>query len=270
MRIEYAGASVSANNELNSLTCGGVGRGTLIDFVQATYGADDAFEFFGGTVNAKHLIALAPDDDAFDFDFGYGGNIQYAVSVLSPTKATYSSDPNGIESDNNGTGAVSAPRTNAVISNMTVIGFEDLTTANAKNILNGARFRRASSYTVRNSIYMGYRVGVTLESATTMADVANFQFNIVHGFNSVAVGGTLPATNNQFVGDVDFSNANVDLTDPFNPTAPDFRPTPSSPAATGANFTGFTGTPASFFQTTTYRGAFTLTTNWAATWSRFF
>lgn len=67
VRIEYAGAAIAANNELNALTCGGVGRGTFIDFVQAVYGADDAFEFFGGTVNAKHLIALSPDDDAFDY-----------------------------------------------------------------------------------------------------------------------------------------------------------------------------------------------------------
>jgi hypothetical protein len=277
VRIEYAGANVSDANELNGLTMGGVGRGTVLDFIEVLYGRDDSFEWFGGTVNAKHLISLAPDDDNFDFDFGYRGNIQFAISILSPNRLAYSSDPNGIESDNNQFGTSLAPRTNAVISNMTIIGLEDSTTASeflpapgSKRILNGARFRRASSYTMRNSVIMGYPVGVRFESSATQADVAQFQYNIVHGFRVVDRDASINATNTEILGDVDFSNATVDLTDPFNPTAPDFRPTPSSPAASGANFTGLTGTPGTFFQITTYRGAFDLRTNWAATWSRFF
>lgn len=285
VRIEYAGAAVSANNELNSLTLGGVGRGTVIDFVQALYGADDAFEFFGGTVNAKHLIAVGCDDDNFDFDFGYTGHIQYAISVLSPTKATYSSDPNGIESDNNATGTTASPRTNATISNMTVIGMEDSVRASeflpapgSKRILNGARFRRASSYTVRNSVFMGYPVGVRFESSSTQADISRFKYNLVHAFRQVSRDASIDATNTGILGDVDFSNATIDLTDPFNETAPDFRPTPSSPAASGADFTGVTTTPANFFRTNqnsstspfpAYRGAFPTTTNWNATWSRY-
>lgn len=272
VRIEYAGAAVSPNNELNGLTMGGVGRGTFIDFVEVLAGADDAFEWFGGTVNSKHLIAVAPDDDAFDFDFGFSGNIQFAVSVLRNEKPTYSSDPNGIESDNNGTGASDPPRTNPTISNMTVIGFEDSTTAGVlgKRSLNGARWRRATSLTVRNSIFMGFPTGVAFESALTQADASRFANNIVHGFRVVSSGVALPATNTGILGEVGFSNETIDLTDPFNLTFPDFRPTLTSPAATGANFAGFVGTPANFFQTTTYRGAFPTGTNWNATWSRFF
>ncbi len=272
VRIEYAGAAVSPNNELNGLSMGGVGRGTFLDFIEIVYGADDAFEWFGGTVNAKHLIALAPDDDAFDFDFGYSGNIQFAVSVLRNDKPTYSSDPNGIESDNNGTGALDLPRTQPLISNMTVIGFEDSTTAGVlgKRSLNGARWRRATSYRVQNSIFMGFPTGVAFESTSTQADVANFQYNIVHGFRVTDAGASINATNREIIGEVGFSNETIDLTDPFNLTFPDFRPTLASPAATGANFAGFVGTPTNFFQTTTYRGAFPTGTNWNATWSRFF
>jgi|LakMenE01Jun11ns_1017448.scaffolds.fasta_scaffold9952473_2 hypothetical protein len=276
VRIEYAGAAISANNELNGLTLGGVGRGTILDFIEVLYGADDAFEWFGGTVNAKHLIAIGQDDDAFDFDFGYTGHIQFAVSQLSPDKSTYSSDPNGIESDNNATGAAANPRTNAIISNMTVIGLEDSTTASenlpapgSKRILNAARFRRASSLTVRNSIFMGYPVGVRFESSSTQADASRFANNIVHGFRQVSRDASIPASNQQILGDVDFSNATIDLTDPFNPTAPDFRPSPSSPAVSGANFSGLTSIPANFFVPTTYRGAFPTNTNWNATWSRY-
>src|SRR5690606_16868952 len=78
VRVEYAGAKISEANELNAFTFGGVGSGTTLDHLQAYQGADDAFEFFGGTVDAKYLVSTATDDDAFDFDFGYRGRIQFA------------------------------------------------------------------------------------------------------------------------------------------------------------------------------------------------
>ena len=57
VRIEYPGIPFVAGNEINGLTCGGVGSGTVIDHVMVSRSGDDAFEFFGGTVNAKYLIA---------------------------------------------------------------------------------------------------------------------------------------------------------------------------------------------------------------------
>ena len=71
VRIEYAGIAALPNSEINALTLGGVGSGTVIENVQTIYANDDAFEFFGGTVNAKNLYAFATADDDFDFDFGY-------------------------------------------------------------------------------------------------------------------------------------------------------------------------------------------------------
>jgi hypothetical protein len=279
-RIEFAGANVTANNELNGLTFGGIGRGTEVDFVQAIYGSDDAFEWFGGTVNAKHLISYGNDDDSWDFDFGYNGHLQFVVSVESLSKPTYSSDPNGIESDNDATGSSATPRTNATISNMTVIGTEDSLNASeflpapgSKRILYGARFRKNSSLTVRNSIFMGFPTGVRFETANTITDAVRFADNIVHGFRVTDLGASIPASNTEILGNVSNSNATVQLTDPFNPTSPDFRPAVTSPAAAGANFSGLTTIPANFFtapSTPTYRGAFPTTVqNWAASWSRF-
>jgi hypothetical protein len=57
-------------SEINGLTLGGVGAGTILENIQVSFGNDDAYEFFGGTVNAKNLIALATADDDYDFDFG--------------------------------------------------------------------------------------------------------------------------------------------------------------------------------------------------------
>jgi hypothetical protein len=289
VRIEYAGARITADNELNGLTLGGVGRGTTLDFIQSSWGADDGFEWFGGTVNAKHLVSVGNDDDNWDFDFGYKGHIQYAVSVLRLARPTYSSDPNGIECDNNqfGTsgGAGDTTRTNPRISNMTTIGVQDSLNASpvlpapgSKRILYGARFRRATNLTVRNSIFMGYTFGVTFESATTAGDVGRFQYNLVHGFRTTDVGASIDGTNSEFLGFVSAANDPIGLNDPFNVTSPDFRPGPTSPAFSGADFTGMTAIPTNFFAENlagtifpTYRGAFKPgNSNWAGTWTRFF
>ena len=75
VRIEYAGYAFQPDKEINSLTLAGVGSGTTIDHIQVTYGKDDAYEFFGGTVNAKYLIAWKTQDDDFDTDNGYSGKV---------------------------------------------------------------------------------------------------------------------------------------------------------------------------------------------------
>jgi hypothetical protein len=154
--VEFAGASIAANNELNSFTFGSVGCGTQVDHLQAYYGADDAFEFFGGTVNAKCLISTATDDDAFDFDFGYRGHLQFLLAVIDPN-ASYSGNPNGIECDNEGSELPnpSQPFTRPVISNLTVVGTSDGTFAGG-NLWHGAHFRRSAHLVLRNSILYGY------------------------------------------------------------------------------------------------------------------
>ncbi|MFN9325963.1 MAG: hypothetical protein ACK6A5_11335, partial [Flavobacteriales bacterium] len=58
VRIEFSGIPFQPNQEINGLTMGAVGRGTILDHIQVSYCGDDSNEWFGGTVNAKHLIAL--------------------------------------------------------------------------------------------------------------------------------------------------------------------------------------------------------------------
>jgi hypothetical protein len=155
--VEFAGAKISEGNELNSFTFGGVGAGTQLDHLQAYYGADDGFEFFGGTANAKYLISTAADDDAFDFDFGYRGHLQFLLAVIGSC-ASYSGNPNGIECDNEGSEVdpPSQPFTRPVISNLTVVGTENGKFANNGNLWHGAHFRRAAHLVLRNSILYGY------------------------------------------------------------------------------------------------------------------
>jgi hypothetical protein len=79
--IRYGGFILGANNEINGLTMGGVGRATDIDHIEVYQNADDAFEFFGGTVCPKYLVAWNCTDDNFDTDEGFRGKGQFFLCV---------------------------------------------------------------------------------------------------------------------------------------------------------------------------------------------
>jgi hypothetical protein len=97
VRIEYAGIAAMPNSEINALTLGGVGSGTIIENVQTIYANDDAFEFFGGTVSPKNLYAFATADDDFDFDFGFTGTITNGVAKRDPQFVDNGDAGNGVE-----------------------------------------------------------------------------------------------------------------------------------------------------------------------------
>ena len=80
--IRHGGALIGEGNEINGLTMGGVGTGTLIDHIEVVANLDDAYEWFGGTVNSSNLFVWAQGDDAFDIDQSYSGTIDNAMAVL--------------------------------------------------------------------------------------------------------------------------------------------------------------------------------------------
>ena len=82
--IRHAGTNIGEGNEINGLTLGAVGSETIIDHIEVISCADDGFEFFGGEVNAKYLLAAFCGDDAFDFDLGYRGKGQFWVGIQDP------------------------------------------------------------------------------------------------------------------------------------------------------------------------------------------
>ena len=186
VRIEYAGIAAMPNSEINALTLGGVGSGTIIENVQTIYANDDAFEFFGGTVNAKNLYAFATADDDFDFDFGYTGTITNGVAKRDPQFVDNGDAGNGIECDNDGTGSTATPYTHPKLFNMILVG-PNTSTALANHNL-GLRFRRATQFTMKNSIIWGWmKGGLSLESNETAQFVKDgvsvFENNSVGTFN---------------------------------------------------------------------------------------
>ena len=87
VRCEFAGVEYSVDNEINAITFGSVGSGTQVDHIQVSYSGDDSYEWFGGTVNAKHLVAIGTWDDDFDTDNGFCGKIQFAMCLRDPNVA---------------------------------------------------------------------------------------------------------------------------------------------------------------------------------------
>ena len=274
VRIEYAGYAFLPDKELNSLTLGGVGSGTVIDHVQVSYALDDAFEFFGGAVDATHLIAYKTLDDDFDTDNGFRGKIQFGIVMRDSIRADISK-VEGFESDNDANGTTLTPQTGAIFSNMTIIG-PRATTSNVGNslFLAGAQIRRNSSISIFNSIIMGWPTGVLIDASKGTPTDNNIttgtlaiQNTIISGcakavdyavspttptgwnaaaalawFNTAAYGNTIYATNDE-----------VKLSAAFNYANPDFTPQSGSPVLSGASFTN--AKVASGFKSVSFRGA---------------
>jgi hypothetical protein len=270
VRIEYAGYVFSPNNELNGLTMGACGSGTTIDYVQVSYSNDDSFEWFGGSVDCKHLVALAGLDDDFDTDNGYNGRVQFGLSMKDPSGFDISTSE-CFESDNSaGTGApvgnatTDAWKTSAIFTNFTCLGpvFRATLTTPATSVNNlhdkAARLRRATELKVFNSLFLDFRRGLLFENASvdnfTTNNTTIWQNNIIAGSTPIissttAIADKYAAGSNSSL----TSGADVILVSPYpsnsgNATAPgytgrDYRPGTDSPALSGASFTNaaFTG-----------------------------
>lgn len=283
VRIEFAGIAAAPNQELNSLTMGGVGRRTRIEYVQCSYGNDDAFEWFGGNVDGRYLIATATLDDDFDGDNGWSGRVQFGLAQRYRLRADVSTSQ-AFEMDNDASGSFNQPLTQAIFSNMTAIGpvqNNAWTTGRGENQFNSffgaaAQLRRNNRTSIVNSVFVGWRRGFEILSTgsqgAALRDSILVRNNSWYGVQGAALqlDGTSPAIPATWLETSAFSNvlspASVtpaELGNPFieNSNAFDPRPRLSAPYIAGAtNFTRPQGSSVaiddSFFQRVAYRGAF--------------
>lgn len=171
VQIRSAGGIVTGSIDLNALTLGAVGAGTVIDYVQTYRSTDDGFEMFGGTVNLRHIVAVGNNDDNIDTDFGYTGKIQYAYVKMS--EGIDPADSHGIESDNtSGSPFVpdSLPRTRPQLVNATFDG--------GGVGVDGIRIRRGSAFVIQNTVVYGFKTCLNFnDKATYDATFASGQFN---------------------------------------------------------------------------------------------
>ena len=201
VRIEFAGYPFDTDKEINGLTLGSVGSGTTIDYVQVSYSNDDAYEWFGGTVNCRHLVSFRTWDDDFDTDNGFSGNVQYGL-VVRDSRIADTSRSNSFESDNCADGAQVDPYTTAVFSNMSFFGpyAVDNNFENTESYINGGslypnngsalglfqsamQIRRSSRLNCVNSVAVGYPVGLIIDgekgNTPAMAQAGNIKLQNV-------------------------------------------------------------------------------------------
>ncbi|KAB2923052.1 MAG: T9SS type A sorting domain-containing protein [Bacteroidetes bacterium] len=292
VRIEYPGIVISLNNEINGLTMGGVGNGTKIDHVQVSYSNDDAFEWFGGTVDAKYLVALGALDDDFDTDFGFSGKVQFAFSKKDPAAWDAAGQTNGFESDNDATPTTQSPLTAPVFSNVTLVGPQSDTSVAlpaGNKFEYGAVIRRNTRLSVHNSIIMGFPFGLSLRNDSTAAyaqqgllQIRNVSLQArTNVLNTSSVAGGLGFNFGTFYGTAGWNNLGstprqpsaLSLVDAFNLTAPDPRPTPGTEAATAGTDYSSVQLNTSFFTPVSYRGAFdpslSRSAQWDAGWTNY-
>jgi PKD repeat protein len=254
VRIEFSGIPLEPNKELNGLTCGSVGSGTVIDYVQVSHCGDDSFEWFGGTVNCKHLIAYRGLDDDFDTDYGFRGKIQFGLAIRDKDLSDAPGDSNCFESDNDAAGSTAQPKTRPIFSNMTIVGPKGngtIVLPVGEKFEKAFRLRRNTSTSCLNSLVTGWEKGLSIESSTTAANVtgdslmfaSNTMTNFTNGTNVITSAGISGAFYAGFYGvdgnDSTNTLSQVNWVNLFTTlgTTPDARLNTGSVAGTTASFT---------------------------------
>ncbi|MFT3884871.1 MAG: hypothetical protein QM724_05405 [Flavobacteriales bacterium] len=274
VRIEFPGIPFQPNQEINGLTLGAVGSGTTIDHIQVSYSGDDSYEWFGGAVNAKYLVALRGWDDDFDTDNGFRGKVQFGLGMRDHLIADQSGS-NGFESDNDANGTTSAPFTKPIFCNMSILGPLAESSATPNSLFKrGAHIRRNSRCNIHNSVIAGYPTGVLVDGTLSETDatngdlqvrntivaacpsalevVSNSTFGISAWFNTSGYGNSLMT---------ELSGLGLSL--PVDLTNPAVLPVGGSPLLSGADFSG--NVSDTFFDHVSFRGAFG-TENWTSGW----
>ncbi len=301
LRVEYAGIELTPNNETNSITMGGVGKGTFMEHLMVSFGGDDGFEWFGGNVNGRYLISLSSWDDDLDVDYGYSGNVQWALVVRNPFYADQSQS-NAFECDNGPNDNDVQPYTTGTFSNVTVYGPRDRVGRSISgNNFHAIDLRRRTAVSIFNSIFTGFPVGLRFNTASVtqqyqsgtgvlenniiinpagaayaagggavLADVQNY-FSV----NNTVV--TLPAANEPWENFYRGYGLNPDnffgkYTIATYPSNPNFALVANGTLATGAKFTNAkfneAGRSTYFDKNVPYVGAFG-STDWTDGWAEF-
>lgn len=270
VRLEFAGAELRPNDEINAFTFGGCGTGTRAHHLQSSYGLDDSFEWFSGTMNASHLYSTYPRDDHFDGQIGWTGKVQYFVGV-----GNLDNTNRGFEMDNNENDFGASPRTNPTFFNGTLVGVGNSYPGGVdEGSVSGMYLRRGAGGSYNNIVvYNWVDNGVHIDGDATQAQLGNaLKFN---GIMMWMNGGASGAANNlsgqvSALGQTYFATApntfvsNPMLRNPMQYSNPDFRPLSDSPVF-DANWIlppddGF------FDQSATFTGAFG-DEDWTTEWS---
>lgn len=155
IRLEYTGFALDEEHEANGISFYGVGNGTIVEYVQAYKGSDDGFEFFGGSVNVKHMVVTDCTDDSFDWTEGWNGRGQFLVAYQSGEEECDCL----MECDNNGSNNAATPVAHPVLKNLILVG-----NGGSKQ---GIRLRAGTEVEIDNAKVCGKGQPLTVETALT-------------------------------------------------------------------------------------------------------
>lgn len=262
--IRHTGRQFALDKELNSLSMGGVGTGTVIEYIESLASSDDAFEFWGGTVNTKYLVAAFCEDDDFDTDQGYRGTNQFWFGIKPPWQGSV--DSRGFETDGDTSQTVIGdrqPYSVWAVYNATLIGRGKANTSFGGG--RGWNARDEAAPNVYNSAFVDFNSGLMLDAdglyhwtnSTVLASAYNNVWDCTTGptpgffgdfvFTNASFNNTVQAAG---LGGVSYTNNGA-----LNP-----RPQAGSPLYTNA----LAGAP----MAVSYRGAFSgPADNWADGWT---
>jgi hypothetical protein len=252
LQVKYAGFLITPTNELNGIAFQGVGNSTLVDYVQVYNSSDDGVEFFGGTVNAKHLYLAGNEDDSLDWTLGWTGKVQHVV--IAPRTVA----DKAIEADNNNAARDSLPRAKPAISNVTIfsnpsagggVQLREGTGANLSNFVIAKADKFCLSIDHNQTFDAGGTSATSLNGTLTMINsVANCAVNFKDDADDKW------KVSDWFTGQAGNSAQDVGMTNYINTSAVN-----ALPAATLTD---------AFFDQTNYRGAVKdSATDWTQGWT---
>jgi hypothetical protein len=239
VRVEFAGALLRPNEETNSITWGGCGTDSVGEYLQAHYGLDDSFEWFGGLNSAKYLVATYGADDFLDTQIGYRGKVQHFLGVSNEDLGN-----RGIESDNYERDFGALPRGVVDVWNATFVGggnrgFDE---ADAPCLY----FRRGAGGRVYNTVCYNWVSrtlgGANFDTITPLFATGEFAVNGLLSWNNGREAGRANTLEDQVVEAFrplatgaggrsgNFVFADPMMRRPLERSDPDFRPLTGSPA----------------------------------------
>ncbi|MFW5805842.1 MAG: hypothetical protein ACOCVX_04870 [Bacteroidales bacterium] len=173
IRLEYSGIAFDEDHEANGFAFYSVGSSTTVDHLQSYKGADDGFEFFGGTVNASYLVSTHSEDDSFDWTEGWRGKGQFWLANQGGDGGD-----RGIEGDNNKNNNSTTPYSAPVLSNITLkgAGFNDTY---------GMKLREGTKAEIYNVIVTGFpKRSIHVEHNQTLTNLNNDELNLDYAYIS--------------------------------------------------------------------------------------
>ena len=175
--IRHGGTNIGAGNEINGLTLGGVGAGTVIENVEVVANQDDGIEWFGGTVSVTNAVVWNAGDDGLDTDQSWAGTVDNWVVITASDHCLELDGPEGsMEATHtmiNGTIIATSDDAQAnTLINLDANTGVNLTNIGIKNISTGQIINRAECTDITGGCPFS-NVQIMLPTGMTLEDVFN-------------------------------------------------------------------------------------------------